>query len=236
MKIIVLTITQYKEKDGIIFGLGPDGAKSYTARGIFDPKNKNAGIGNPLTIADIELGSDRYKYPIIKNSKALFSPYKVNSDYYYLGSISFLVEVTKKLLQEEEMGMMYKHLEDAIYALKEAKEPWMVLLIYLFNIFKATGYEFQANKCVFCGSRSDIVSFSFADGGFVCKNCLTEDMDRPFNNEQMLLLREAYFAKNYKVMSQYCTKDNAKKVLEKCNEFIKDAFGLDIDSITFLGK
>lgn len=236
MKIIVLTITQYKEKDGIIFGLSEDGVNSYSARGIFDPKNKNASINNPLTIADIELGSDRYKYPVIKNSKVLFSPYKVNNDYHYLGILSLLVEVTKKLLQEDEMKMMYKHLESAIKELKKTEQPWMIALIYLFNIFKATGYEFQANECVFCGSRTNITSFSFREGGFICKDCFKSEMDVPFNSEQMLLLREAYFAKNYKYTSEHCNKINALKILEKCNEYIVDSFGLGIDSIAFLNK
>lgn len=236
MKIIVLSITQYKEKDGIILGISENGAKDYTVRGLFDPKNKNAGLNNPLTIADVELGSDRYKYPIIKNSSILFTPLKVENDFYYLGAISFLVEITKKLLQVEEMGMMYKHLSDAIHALKKASDPWMILLIYIFNIFKATGYEFQADKCVYCGSRKNIVTFSFADGGFVCENCYEEEMEKPFNNEQMLLIRAAYFANSYEVNSEYCSKENAIYILMKCHEFIVDAFGYNINSISFLNQ
>ena len=236
MKFIVLTITQYKEKDGIIFGISEEGAKTLTARGMFDTKNKNSGLNNPLTIADIELGSDRYKYPIIKSSTVLVSPLKVNNDYHYLGGISFLAEATNKLLQEDEMGMMYKHLLNAIKAIKDAKEPWMIVLIYLLNVLKATGYEFQVDECVFCGSRKEIVTFSFIEGGFVCRNCMDSHIETPFNNDQMLLLRQAYFAKNYKVTSQYCTKDNAIALLSKFHEFIKDSFGTSIAAIDFLIK
>ena len=236
MKIIVLTITQYKEKDGIIFALSEEGVVNYTARGMFDPKNKNAGLNNPLTIADVELGSDRYKYPIIKSSNILFSPLKVNNDFYYLGSISFLAEVTKKLMQEDEMAVMYKHLYNAIDALKKAKEPWMVILIYLFNVFKVTGYEFQVTECLFCGTRKNIATFSIKDGGFVCNNCLHSDTERVFSNEQMLLIRSAYLASNYKVESPYCTKENALFLLEKFHEFIQESFGVTINSICFLNK
>ena len=46
MKIIVISITQYKEKDGIINAISEEGAITFLARGIFDPKKKNAGINN----------------------------------------------------------------------------------------------------------------------------------------------------------------------------------------------
>ena len=61
-------------------------------------------------------------------------------------------------------------------------------------------------------------------------------IETPFNNDQMLLLRQAYFAKNYKVTSQYCTKDNAIALLSKFHEFIKDSFGTAIAAIDFLIK
>lgn len=236
MKFIVLTITQYKEKDGIIFGISEEGPMTLTARGMLDPKNKNSGLNNPLTIADIELGSDRFKYPVIKSSTVLVSPLKVNNDYFYLGGITLLGEATNKLLQEDEMGMMFKHLAAAIKAIKEVKEPWMILLIYLLNVLKATGYDFQVDECVFCGSRKDIVTFSFLEGGFVCKNCMNENIERPFNHEQMLLLRAAYFAKNYKVTTDHCTKENAIALLSKFKEFINDSFGVNLASIDFLIK
>ena len=66
MKIIVISITQYKEKDGIINAISEEGAITFLARGIFDPKNKNAGINNNLVIADIELSEGNFKYPTLK--------------------------------------------------------------------------------------------------------------------------------------------------------------------------
>lgn len=40
MKIIVLTINQYKEKDAIIEAISENGDITFLARGIFDPKSK----------------------------------------------------------------------------------------------------------------------------------------------------------------------------------------------------
>ena len=60
MKIVVLTITQYKEKDAIIDAISENGDITFLARGVFDPKNKNSSINNLLSIAEIEINDDTY--------------------------------------------------------------------------------------------------------------------------------------------------------------------------------
>ena len=73
MKIIVLSINPYKEKDAIVTAISEKETITFLARGIKDPKSKNAALNNILTVADIELMDGDFKYPILKSSKPLFS-------------------------------------------------------------------------------------------------------------------------------------------------------------------
>ena len=82
MKIIVLSITQYKEKDGIIDAISEQGSITFLAKGIMDPKNKNSAINNALVIADIELNEGNYKYPVLKTASITFTPMKTSNSYY----------------------------------------------------------------------------------------------------------------------------------------------------------
>ncbi len=234
MKIVILSINPYKEKDGIIDAVSETGVITLTAKGIMDPKSKLAALNNAMTIADVEVGDSRYKYPVIKSYQIIESPLRSDSDLYYLGSLMFLNEVTKKMLQDEEKVDMFKHLCAAIISLKATKEPWMVLLIYLANVFKATGSEFEVDQCVHCGTRKGIKAFSFHDGGFVCENCIEPDTERPFNNEQMLLLRAAFFAHDYIHIHDNCNKENALAILNRCHEYINDFYGIQLSSLSLL--
>jgi recombinational DNA repair protein (RecF pathway) len=83
MKIIVLSITPYKEKDGIVNAISENESLTFLARGIKDPKSKNAALNNVLTVADIELMDGNFTHPILKSSKPLFSPLKVDMDAKY---------------------------------------------------------------------------------------------------------------------------------------------------------
>ena len=236
MKIIVISIAAYKKKDGIITALTEEGMQSFTVRGLYDPKSKNANLNNVCTIADVELGSGNFKYPLIKSSTVIESPLKKINDFYYLSSILLLAEATKSLLIEEDQSYMFKHLDAAISSLNHKDDYWMTILIYLVNCFKASGYELEVNQCVNCGSKKNIKTLSFADGGFLCQNCITSDTELFFDTELMLLLRDACNSPDYAHGSEYCSKDNAIRLLNKLNEFIMDAYGINLKSIAFLTK
>ena len=101
MKIIVLSIIQYKEKDAIITAISQSETITFLARGIKDPKSKNVALNNPLTVADIELMDGDFKYPILKASKELFIPTKLNMDSTYLGTLLFMDEMMLHLFSND---------------------------------------------------------------------------------------------------------------------------------------
>ena len=74
MKIIILTINPYKEKDAVVTAISEEETITFLAKGIKDPKNQNFSLNNALSIADIELMDGDFKYPILKSSKQLFTP------------------------------------------------------------------------------------------------------------------------------------------------------------------
>ena len=236
MKIVVLSVTQYKEKDGIIDAISEEGAFTFLAKGVMDPKNKNAAIANTLVVADIETNEGNYKYPVLKTFSILINPMKVTSTFYYLTSLMFIAEATKSLLQDEEKVEVFDSLVKAVDKLKSSENPYPVVLTYLAKLLTIGGYEFEVNKCVFCGTKNDIVTFSFADGGFVCRNCLERDMVTDLSKTQMLLIRSAFNTKDIQNINFDCEKEDAIAVLNKINDFINDSYGLRLKGFDLFNK
>ena len=236
MRVVVISITPYKEKDGIVNAISKDETITFLVRGLLGPNSKNAALNTNLVIADIELQEGNYKYPVLKSSTVITSPIKLTNDYYYLSSLMLVNEVTKNLLQDEEKTLIFNDLVGTIEALKNKNNPWMPTLIYLAKIFKISGYEFEVNKCVFCGNKKDIRTFSFSDGGFVCSSCLDEATERDFSKEQMLLLRAVFNAQNGNVELPHCSKENALFILNKFITFINDSYGFSLKTAALLNK
>lgn len=192
MKIIVLSISPYKEKDAVISAISEDQFITFLARGISNPKSKNIAINNALTVADIELMDGNFKYPVLKTSKQLFSPMRLDMDSKYLGSLLFINEIVNFLFPDEEKPKMFKTIEQSVNALKKNKD-WLITLMFLMaQAIRLGGFELEVNKCVNCGCKRNIVAFSFVEGGFICQECFNDNISHDLNKNQMILLRKIF--------------------------------------------
>lgn len=236
MKIIILSVTKYKDKDAIINAISETGYVSLTAKGILDPKCKNHELNNILNIVDVDFIDGDYKYPIIKRSKALLSAVDLNSDYYLMSTLMLLSESTLHLLQEDEYYKVFKSLENAILALKNGENYLKVALIYLARIITISGYQLEFNHCIYCKSKENIVSFSFVEGGFICKNCATEETTNDLSPKQLKLLRASFLVKDYNIPDTIFNPEDGLYLLNKYSEFIEDGLGYKLNSIKLINK
>lgn len=236
MEIIILKINQYKEKDGIINAISKEGEHTFLVRSLFDPKCKNAGLNNQLTIADIELAINNGKYPydVISSSVVLYTPVLAEPNLLHMASILLINEVTNFLLSDEEKTIIYEELKSTIYEIKNNPNPLKVVIPYLAKILKISGYDFEVSECIMCGSKKNIVTFSFTDGGFICKDCCTPEIPRELNNKQMLAIREAFLTNKASLSINDISDEELYFIIDKFFEFILDSYGYKIKAFDLL--
>lgn len=236
MKVIILSKTNYKEKDCIYNAINEHEYFSFQAKGAQDNKSPVVWLNNPLTVADIEFLEDgRYKHKVLKTAVLVSTSFGGNDRLEYLYTIGALAELTNNALTDEEKPLMFKDLIDAMNALKSDKDPIMVLLIYIAKLLKQVGTELEVDRCVSCGSIHDIVVFSFSDGGFLCRNCVNEDTVYDLKPQQMRLVRYAFKAKDYScVKAEDFEKADKQTVLKRFKEFLDEYHGANIKSINHL--
>ena len=234
MKIIVLSISPYKEKDAVISAISEDQFITFLARGINNPKSKNISINNALTIADIELMDGNFKHPVFKSSKQLFTPLRLDMDSKYLGSLLFINEIVNYLFPDEEKPKMFKAVEESVTALKKGKDWLLTLMLFMAQAIRLGGFELEVNKCVNCGSKNNIVAFSFVEGGFICQNCINETISRDLNKNQMVLLRKIFNSRDLRLLDLPFNYDEAYILFKKFIEFIEEAFGYHFKNLRLL--
>ena len=234
MKIIVLTITPYKEKDAIINAISEKESLTFLARGIKNPKSKNVALNTPLTVADIELMDGDFKHPILKSSKPISTSLKMEMDTHYLGSLLLIDEIMVNLFPEEDRYLMFSSLEKALDNIKNSGDWLMTLLIFMNHALTMGGFQLEANQCVMCGKKRDIVAFSFNDGGFICKDCFTDTIERDLNKTQMLLLRRIINNREYDIAIKDYNQEDAELLLQKFIDHLQEAFGYNFKNLRLL--
>ena len=236
MKVIILSKSSYKEKDCIYNAISRDECFSFMAKGAQDPKSKFIWLNNPMTVAEVEFLQDgRYKHKVINNAVLLSSPMMANNSYEYLSTIGVLLELAKNALSDEEKHLLFDDIESALNALRKQKDHLMVLLVFMAHLIKIGGAALEVGKCVSCGNKSDIVAFSFDEGGFLCSKCISEETVTDLSKTQLHLIRYIFMAKDYSLpeIEKYSSEDK-KKILIKLKEFIDDIMGIKLNSINGL--
>ena len=237
MKIIVLSQTKYKENDVIYDAISETETVSFKAYRGQDNKSQYLWLNNPLTIAEVEFADRRYKHPTLKEAKLISSPMTDKKSLEYFYCLNVVTEIANKMFQPEERYVLFKDIEESINALKEKEDYLMVMLILLARAIKASGAELEVNSCVFCGATTDIVAFSFADGGFVCRNCASDSVVADLTPLQMKLIRYIFKSPDYSCeASDMFSKEDKITILKHLSEYIYDEVGVSISSIQTLYK
>lgn len=237
MKIIVLEIQDYKDNDVIINGISETGPVSFKVRGIKKPNSAFTWLNNALVVADVDYVENvRYRHQILKNAKLISYPIKDNT-VANLFSIGLANEVMRKMILDEDKHKAFHYLEGFINAVKNYKDPLLSILIFLGKMMKIAGFALEVNQCVYCGSKKDIVAFSFAEGGFICRNCLSNDYVLDLNKSQMKLVRYIINKVDYlDLPNEKVDLVDKKILLSKFYSFIKDANGADLTAISTILK
>lgn len=235
MKLIILSITNYKEKDGIITALANDGVLSFNVRGLLDPKSKNHILNTPLLEVDVSFAENNHKYKTINSSKIVNNPYSTNDSLDKLAILSLIQESTNKMLQDEEKNLIYPILMQCLNKIKSGEvHPLQIGITYLLELLTITGNELDFSACVFCGNKKDIVNFSFADGGFVCRNCMDDSTTPSMNGKQMILFRNIFINKNNIENVPSFDYSNAIHILKLLVGYIYDALGIKLKTLSLI--
>lgn len=236
MKVIILSLTPFKEKDAIINAISEDSFITFKARNILSLKNRNNDIKNILTVADVTFNKEVSDYNILRESSIILSPLQTNSSLEYLSVINGISEATNKLLDDEEKPHIFSNLLEAISSLKNGVNPICIALKYLYKVLKIAGYAFQINHCVKCESKQKIVGFSFVEGGFICRDCLQDGNELDLTGKYILMIREICGSSDYSNLTTEHNSEDLLFILSKFIYFINDICGLPIKSFDLILK
>ena len=237
MKLIVLSNTKYKENDVIYNAISEESYFSFKASGAQKQNSKILWLNNALTYADVEFADRRYKYPTLKEAKLIDAPL-VDDSLEVMMSYALIAEATNKMLQDEEKHLLFKDILASTKAIKSGADYLLVSLIFLANAIKIAGSKPEIDKCIFCGKTKDIVAFSFSEGGFICRDCLDEDMDIPsLTPNHMKLIRYIFKAPDYSCKASELFDEQDKiYILKHLTDYINDDIGVVLNSAKQLIK
>lgn len=170
-EVILLRLTPYRESDYIVYSLSNDGFITFRATGGQKVSSSSRTSLLLYSLVNIELRTTKAGFTL-SYIKPLVSSATFFSDYEKLAALNLIGEIVSRTVQtEEEARETFVFIRNALTSLKETKNIYSLLYLFVTGLLTRLGYGFQVQHCVKCLAKQNIVGLNFALGGLICNDC-----------------------------------------------------------------
>lgn len=189
---IVLKTIDYQENSKIIYLLTAKGIVSAVVRGAKNLKSHTYSYAQPLVKIEFELKKDRY----IGANKILENYNSIKLNFEKITSSLKIIEICYTLGEHiTDSELFYSFVNDILNNINETNDDFKIFeLIFKIKILYLLGVAPVFSKCVSCGEQTELIGFSFNNGGMKCKNCVDLD-DFIYPSETILEIKTIYLIK-----------------------------------------
>ena len=230
---IVLKETLYGETSKILQVLTKEyGLISVIAKGASSYKSNLRSLALPFLYAKFLINYKKDKISTLKGGKIIKLYGSGSKDIKVYAYVSYLSEISYKVLQENNDKKIFNILKDALDKIEEGLNEKVIKNIVEFKLLDYIGISPDLNICHKCMREVKPFAIDGKIGGFVCKGCFTNERIIP-NDFHKILIRyknvDISEIKNIKL-----SKENENIVDEFLKEYYSSFSGIKINSDVLL--
>ena len=212
-----------KEKYGVI-GIMCKGAKSL--------KSKNRVSTMRFSYAKFNIYLKQGKLSTLVSADVINPLKKIRSDITLIGYLSYLTELTEQVIKQNNDSLLFDDFINSILKIEDGLEPLVITNILEIKYLEKLGVLFNLDECVVCGSKNNIVTINADKGGFICLNCLSNEV---IVDKKVIKMLRMYYYVNIKSITNIKVEDNIKNTINKFLDMYYDRYtGLYLNSKNFL--
>jgi len=169
-------------------------------------------------------------------SADVINPFKlVKSDILLVSFLAYLTELTSQVVkQSNDMENIYDDFIKIILKLEDGLDPIVLTNILEIKYLEYLGVLFNLDECVICGSKNNIATFDADKGGYICINCLTNEI---IVDKKVIKMIRMYYYVNIDSIKEIKVDDLTKNTINKYLDLYYERYtGLYLNSKDFLKK
>ena len=229
----ILTETPYGETSKIINVFTKDyGIIGIMCKGAKSLKSKNRVSTMRLNYAKFNIYYKKDKLSQLVSADILNPLKKIKSDIVLISYLNYLAELTNQVIKQSNNLAIYDEFIAAILKIEEGLDPLVITNILEIKYLAELGVLFSLDECVICGSKTSIATIDADKGGFICLNCLTNEV---IVDKKVIKMLRMYYYVNIKSISNIKVEDYIKDVINKFLDMYYERYtGLYLNSKNFL--
>lgn len=231
----VLTETPYGETSKIINVL----TRKYGLIGIMCKGAKS--LKNRYRVPTMKLSYSRFSIIYKENklstliSADVINPLKtIKSDILLVSFLTYITELTNQVIKQSNDHKIYDDFIKIILKLENGLDPVVLTNILEIKYLEYLGVLFNLDECVICGDKKNIATFDPDKGGYICSNCLTNEL---IVDKKIIKMIRLYYYINIDSIKEIKVDEETKNTINKYLDLYYERYtGLYLNSKDFLKK
>ena len=230
---IIISETNYSESSKILNVLTDKyGLIGIMSKGCRNMKSKLRGVSRKLIHGKFNVYYKPQGISTLISIDLINSFSKTLMDLSKISYSSFILDLTNQVLRQTESDEIFDLLKDSLIKIEEGLNPTVITNILELKLLEYLGVSPNLDSCAYCGSDKQIVTLSSSAGGYVCRNCYSNEQ---LVSEKVIKMIRMYLYVDIKKITKL---DVSDEVTKEINKFLDDYYdrytGLYIKSKEFI--
>lgn len=232
---IILTETNYSESSKILNVLTNDrGVIGIMSKGCRNVKSKLRGVSRKLIYGTFRVYYKENGLSTLIGIDLINSFSKTMMDLERISFASYLLDLSYQVVRQNDDQDIFLLLRDTLLKIEEGLNPLVLSNILELKLLDYLGVRPSIDACSICGSEKAIVTLSADSGGYVCRNCFSNE---GYVSEKTIKMIRLYYYVDIKNISKLEVSDDVSKEINQFLDMYYDRYtGLYLKSKDFIKK
>ena len=232
---IIISETNYSESSKILNVISDKyGLIGIMSKGCRNIKSKLRGVSRKLIYGKFNVYYKENSLSTLISIDVINSFSKTLMDLEKISYASFILDLSYQVAKQNDSEEIFHILKNTLLKIEEGYSPIVLTNIIELKLLDYLGVSPNIDSCSICGSQKQIVTLSSSSGGYVCKNCYSNEQ---LVSEKTIKMIRMYY---YVDIENITRLDVSSEVTKEINTFLDDYYdrytGLYIKSKDFIKR
>lgn len=231
---IVVSEVSYKDSSKVLNILCEEGVIGVISKGCKRINSPLRVISNKLTLGEYVIYYNESKLSTLKEGSILDNFNNIKNDLNKISHATYITDLVNQVMKQNVDPTVFSLYLSALKKIDEGINETVVMNILEIKLLDYLGVGINLNGCAKCGSTREIVTIDPDVGGYICKNCYTNEI---IYDERVRKMLRMYYLVEIDSIKELKIKDY---VIDSINKFLSVYYdrytGLYIRSKEFLDR
>ncbi len=231
---IVVSEVPYKDSSKVLNILCEEGVIGVISKGCKRINSPLRVISNKLTLGEYVIYYNESKLSTLKEGSVIDNFNNIKNDLNKISHATYITDLVNQVMKQNADPTVFSLYISALKKIDEGINETVVMNILEIKLLDYLGVGINLNGCAKCGSTREIVTIDPDVGGYICKNCYTNEI---IYDERVRKMLRMYYLVEIDSIKELKIKDY---VIDSINKFLSVYYdrytGLYIRSKEFLDR